>query len=118
MPPGRYELRASADANTYTDEKGARRLTVGDHDLDHLVITTRPPGILRGHLRFAGGVSPAELQPDDLHAVITGASNGGTGFRVDDHWRFALAGILEPGTLWMSDYEDLGIGRIRRHGPT
>jgi hypothetical protein len=98
VPPGRYTLQAHTSS-----EYAAVPLQVSGEDITDVVVSTHPPGDIRGEISFDGGAPPDDLLPqaievrpissDPALALVRGRSV------VKDDWTFEILGVMAWGRI-------------------
>jgi len=100
VPPGRYNLQLRPNGMpTASSEMASMPVTVGNEDIDNVLIVTAPGAIARGVIMTDDASAPA-FRPDQSMVSAGPAEPGGVMFnpsqpRINDDYTFELTGLSD-----------------------
>ena len=101
VPPGRYTVQLRPGGMpTATSEMASMPLTVGNEDIDNLVVVSAPGAIARGLIMIDDSSSPS-IRPDQINLNASPAEPGIMIFgpmlppRINDDYTFELSGLFD-----------------------
>lgn len=100
VPPGRYNINLRPSGmQTTTNELAVVPITVGNEDLDNLIVSTAPAATARGVISTDEGTTPP-FRPEQV-AIYPGPMEPGPMFmspgqtRINDDYTFEITGLID-----------------------